>query len=428
MSALRSEEISELASEAQGLLRRLSRARAGRQAILIRLSRLPRENRQPATYRDIAACFVTYVRNGEGEVYRLPSGDSLIILIRPAAVALKISVQRLHKVLRLDPNLPEGRGEPGSVMELLDVDGDYETFLQVVEPLTHDAPPPAPLPEAAPAPAGLVAGPGEKPAILKATEQPESADVPRTPPQRKTNASLALLHKLGEHVRMTDMERFIRRTHIFPVVGNANMPPLMVMDETDIDALGRVLAPTQNISWDPWLNGHLQGLADQPMLRALQDRAAPAGLLQIIKLGLDAAESEAMAMLLTRHARRGGSPIIIAIRCLEAIQSPRLFIRARDALRAKGCKIGLCGVDPLTAALLDIPALGTDFLLLDYAASVADALRHTGFSTLSQRLSTMEKGGLILTGCTDAAALDFGRGLGLSLMGGPVLESGAPSA
>ena len=443
-----------LAEETLGLVKQLSRNRASRRGLLVRMSTLPGHKRVPDCYRDVAGCFHPYVRNNDGIVQRLPDGDMLAIVRRVSNDQFTSTFSRLASALRLDgATLPAaailaGDRRAEHLIWLYDIDADYASFQADMTALCED---PAPylaganqqaaedsnrLRSSEPADKRSVVaevrrsveqadaiadriGARREPAKAEPAKQDATRDGARDAARRQREpAGLALLDQLAAKIGILDMERFISEQDVVAMIGAQPARPLMQLQWLDLKRVAAVAIPDRSLPDMPALRGYLGERGDVPLLRALRDRPAPNGLLQMVVIGLAATESEALDLLLTAHARRSGMPLVMAVRALDALSDPMRFLSARDKLASRRCKIALHGLDLVTAALVDIPALGADFLLLDYDDRQAEALRQGALNQVKARLQSMETAGLIMTGCDQPADIAFARSLGISLICG----------
>jgi EAL domain-containing protein (putative c-di-GMP-specific phosphodiesterase class I) len=115
--------------------------------------------------------------------------------------------------------------------------------------------------------------------------------------------------------------------------------------------------------------------------------------------------------------------LVVEIQMLDLAADTSDFMLARDFLRARGHKICLDGITPLNAGLLDISRLGVDMVKVVWSPEMADPAMTQRRSEIAGLVRRIGEARVILCRCGDAAAVEAGHALGVSLFQGRHVDS-----
>lgn len=285
--------------------------------------------------------------------------------------------------------------------------------LDGLEALLQDAPLGAPgIPELV----GVFGLPAEGAALLRearsAAVRGEVEATPLASPQVWVRPPLALLdaaslHEIEKRLALADMARFARRRPICRL-GPGGMQFAWEHRYLSIPELIETVAPGRNPQAEPWLFRRLTRILDRRMLSLLCDPdelrgAGPFGLALNV------------ASLLSPEFLRfdAGLPpglrdrVVLQLSPADVMSDPAAFAFARNFARARQYLVALGEVAPTLLPLLNLRALETDFVQLQWSPSLRDTV-----------LPDTAPARWILAGANDEATVEWGRAAGIGLFAG----------
>ena len=348
-----------------------------RQALLLRLDRLPPALSRPHHHRLARSALAPLLRAPRAELFELPR-DRLVVTWRGNADALLLEV-----VETLNELLADGASPSPSVQDLVTLyllPGDGAPLLRALLP---DAPAAA-LPESGP---------------------------PLDP------ASLMQLETTLTHA---EISRFVRRRQVWRF-GPRSCSLAWEKRTLSLQELSDSLAPGLDLSAEPWLFRRLTRTLDRRML-ALLGSAGELANARPFALDLNIASILSAEFLrfdqVLPPALRG--QVVLAVAPADVLADATAFSFARNFARTRGYRLMLLDGPPGLLAKLSLDTLDVDLLLLPWS----DALPLKAGWLLGQ----CEAKTLVLECGEDPAALAWGRAAGLSLFTGAVADLAADRA
>jgi hypothetical protein len=319
------------------LVRGCVTAGIARQALLLRLSRLPEDLKRPHHLRLAHAALDPLSFADRARLFRLPNEDVAMVWRGEAAEALRTS---LDTVLHLFADAGEQMPKPDALLFALRLPEDAGTLLQAIE----ESQPPAEEPGKA-APAGAVPTDPLDPPALAALE-----------------AALA----------QADVARFMRRRQIAERLAEGGFRLVWEKRALSVAEIAATLVPDRAIRADPWLFRRLTRTLDRRMLALL---AAPRELRDAGPFGLNLNVASILSPEFLRfdNALPPGlrGQVVIDLLLADVMADPAAFLFARDFARGRGYLLALRGV---TADLLDafpLRRIGLDLLQLRFCPQLA---------------------------------------------------------
>jgi hypothetical protein len=364
------------AERLRALVRGCVAAGIARQALLLRLSRLPDALKRPHHLRLARSALDPLSFADRARLFRLPNEDLAVVWRGEAAEALRSS---FDAVLHLFADTGELTPEPDALLVTLSLPGDAGTLLQAIEeslPPEDDAPGKA-------APVGALPTEPLDPPALAALE-----------------AALA----------RADVARFMRRRQIAQRLPEGGFRLLWENRALSVAEIAATLTPDRAIRADPWLFRRLSRTLDRRMLALL---AAPRELRDAGPFGLNLNVASILSPEFLRFdealpaALRG--QVVIDLLLADVMADPAAFLFARDFARGRGYLLLLRGV---TADLLEafpLRRIGLDLLQLRFSPELA---------RLDAGRTLPDADHIVLSRADSGVALAWGRSHGIMLYQG----------
>jgi len=356
------------------LVRGCVTAGIARQALLLRLSRLPEDLKRPHHLRLAHAALDPLSFADRARLFRLPNEDVAMVWRGEAAEALRTS---LDTVLHLFADAGEQVPGPDALLFALRLPEDAGTLLQAIE---ESQPPPE---EPGKAPAGAVPTDPLDPPALAALE-----------------AALA----------QADVARFMRRRQIAERLAEGGFRLVWEKRTLSVAEIAATLVPDRAIRADPWLFRRLTRTLDRRMLALL---GAPRELRDAGPFGLNLNVASILSPEFLRFDAalppelRG--QVVIDLLLADVMADPAAFLFARDFARGRGYLLALRGV---TAGLLDafpLRRIGLDLLHLRFSPELA---------RLDAGRTLPDADHIVLSRADTGTALAWGRAHGIMLYQG----------
>ena len=360
------------------LIRDTQSASVERQALLIRLDRLPLPLRRPYHQRLARAALDPLLDADRGRLHELPAGRLAVSWRGEAVVNLGRVMAALGHLL-LDG--PAGTPPLGTLTKVFQLPQDGPALLAAAREGADLGKPPS------------------SPSVPPATEA--------------APLDTAALARLEAALVQADVERFARRRPVCAVAADGLS---LAWEERFLD-LGEIaaeLAPGRSITADPWLFRRLARTLDQRVLALLAtpgvlDRAHPFSL----NLGAESLVSPEFLRFDAGLPRRLRGQIVVGFAPADVMADPAGFAFARDFARARGYQVLLHGMESTLLRVLALPRLELDLVQVGWSAAVTRLLLETGGP---------EIGGarLVLAGVDEAMALSWARAQGIPFVRGHV--------
>ncbi len=353
------------------LVRDTHSASVERQALLIRLDRLPPPLRRPRHQRLARAALDPLLDADRGRLHELPAGRVAVSWRGDAAVSLNRVMAALGHLL-LDG--PAGTPSLGTLTKVFQL-------------------------------------PQDGPALLEAAREGTTLGRPTYSPPSPPAAKAAPLDATTlEHVEAAlanaDVERFARRR---PVCAVETSGLSLAWEERllDLGEIAAELAPGRSLTADPWLFRRLTRTLDRRMLALLAtpgilDRARPFSL----RLGADSLVSREFVRFDAGLPRQLRGQVIVSVAPIDVVSDLAGFAFARDFVRARGYQVLLRGVEAMLLQLLALPRLELDLVQVAWAAAVSEFLPERGGTRL------------VLGNVDEEAALGWARAQGIPFVEG----------
>ncbi len=346
-----------------------------RRVLHLRLTLLPREQRQPRHLRMLREALAPALRPTRGQLHELPGGD-LVVLSPPPAEHLLAARAAVAKLL------PEHAAE--ELLPMLRLPQEAARLLTVVEAaLGLDAAPPAP-----PAPTQPTPAEAEFAAALRALAGAE----------------------IAPHLRRRHSWR------LEPVTEAATAAREEVRPDTPV--LWERLLP--GMSATPAQEHAFRRAAQRRMLMTL---ARPEEVRQLsaplLPLSLPLLEEEGFLRLEAALGALGRQALAVLVPWEEALAEPAAWARLRRWANFRGWALGLDGVGETALTALPLARMGLPLLRLRFDPGW---LRHDAATRAALDAALPEdRGTLILAGADSAAAIAWGWQRGIAGFEGRLL-------
>ena len=363
----------EAARQLESLIHEAVSTDTARQALLLRLSTLPRALAQPHHLRLAVEALEPLLAADRARLFLLPGRDAAIVWRGPAPAALAEAMDRLHLLFA---HTPPGDGV-ASIARHLTLPADADLLLAAVNASRHKPP-------------------------------------PIVPPPARTPLDPASLTALEAALERADLSRFARRRPVCVLSHGQGLMLAWEMRQFCLHELAETLAPERDLKAEPWLFRRLTRMLDQRMMALLAapqelDGAGPFGL----ALNIASILSPAFLRFDTALPARLRGQVVITLRPEDVLTDPPAFIFARGFVSARGYRLLLGGITPTTAGAFPPDATGIDHLQLAWRPELAG----TDLATLGLAARRT-----VLGGVDSIAALDWARVQAIPLLTGSIVR------
>ncbi|MBV9750026.1 MAG: hypothetical protein JO157_14545 [Acetobacteraceae bacterium] len=353
------------------LVRDTQSASVGRQALLVRLDRLPPPLRHPRHQRLARAALDPLLDADRGRLHELPAGRVAVSWRGEAAVNLGRVMAALGHLLLDGPAETPSLGTLAKVFQL----------------------------------------PQDGPELLEAAR--EGADlrepthpIPSRPEAETAPLDAAALARVEAALVHADVERFARRRPVC-ALGTSGLALAWEERLLDLGEIAAALSPGRSLTADPWLFRRLARTLDRRVLALLAtpgflDQAHPFGL----RLGAESLISREFLRFDAGLPRRLRGQVIVSVAPADVLSDPAGFAFARDFVRARGYRVLLRGVEAMLLRVLALPRLDLDFVRVTWSFAVPGSLSELGGARL------------VLGNVDEKAALGWARAQGIPFVEG----------
>lgn len=331
-----------------------------RQALLLRLSTLPRALAQPHHRRLAVEALTPLITADRARLFVLPNQDAAIVWRGAAPGPLAESLERLQTLFA-------GAATPHGTVALARHLG---------------------LPEEAD--------------ILLAAVTASHLPPPATAPPPSTPLDPAALAALEAALANADLSRFARRRPVCTLVPGQGLRRAWETRYFSMAELAETLAPERDLRAEPWLFRRLTRILDHRMMALLAaprelDGAGPFAL----PLNIASLLSPAFLRFDAALPARLRGQVAVALRPEDVLADPPAFLFARGFAQARGYRLVLAGLTAAIAGAFPPAATGIDHAELAWQPEL-------GATTPAAIGLPAEH--VVLTGVDDIAALDWARG------------------
>ena len=368
----------EAARQLEALVHETLSTGIARQALLLRLSTLPRALAQPHHLRLAVEALEPLTMADRARLFVLPNHDAAVIWRGTASSALADSLSRLDTLFAgapASPAMPDF--DPAPIARHLGLPEEADLLL----------------------------------AAIAASRQP-----PPTPRLAAPNTPLdpAALAALEAALSRADLSRFARRRPVCALVPGQRLKLAWETRQFSLAEIAETLAPDRDLKADPWLFRRLTRVLDRRMMALLAaphelDGAGPFAA----ALNIGSILSPAFLRFDAALPPRLRGHVVIALRPEDVLSDPPAFLFARDFAQARGYRILLAGITPTIAGAFPPAATGIDHVELAWQDDLA-TLASLGLPAKNT----------VLAGVDTSGALDWARAQGIPYVSGLLARPG----
>jgi len=382
--------------------RRLKQHRKGRLAVHVRLSALRPHNRRDHHLRLAAAIFRPLVARYEGQFFRLANADLVFIGRDVPKGELGDAAIKLRYMFRHDPFIEriEDLESAETFERIFDLQSEYVDFLNLVSYLAQACANYAPVD-----PAALAEFAGEE----------------KAPPARFPLNPRAL-GQLEQSLETLDVSAVLRKRHIYAIVDNLPPRPVFLKYYASLPALQRMLMPDYDLEADEWLAHRLRTALEQRMMQQLLPTDISRSVPMAIEMHTASILAKGAVDFLGNLKKQSGRALLVETPATDVFRDISAFLFARDCLHSNGQKMAIAGLDPRLFVLFDRTGIQADVYKLRWTSELADWLEDDGRKALALAVASVGAPHLVLSRCTDAAAVETGIAAGIRLFEGPYID------
>ncbi len=364
----------EAARQLEALVRETVATGASRQALLLRVSILPRDVAQPHHLRLAYEALEPLLAADRARLYVLPNGDAAMVWRGPAPAPLAASLERLRHLFTDDARADIA---PDRLAHLLALPEGADILLAAAGASLAPPPPPA-------------------------------APPPRAP------LDLPALAALEAALAQADLSRFARRR---PVCTHAPGQGFRLAWEKRVFCLRELadtLAPEYDLKREPWLFRRLTRTLDRRMMALL---TAPQELRHAGPFALALNVASILSPDFLRFdaalpARLRGH-VVIELRPEDVLDDTAAFLFAREFAQARGYRLVLGRATAAMAGAMPPAATGIDLVQLAWEQALPD---------MDLAALGLPADRLVLSGIDSADAMAWARDQGIVLQAGALVR------
>jgi EAL domain-containing protein (putative c-di-GMP-specific phosphodiesterase class I) len=366
---------------------RVRHDRPGRFTVHLRLSELRPHNRRPYHIRIASRVFDSLLNAHDVQLYVMSSADLILMCHDVRIDEVDFVIEKVRALFKGDPLAR--RGGRDRFATWYDLDAEYGEFLDVAEAMEKNAAAIAAMPEDA------SAGRGQDAAMSGQPLDPMSL--------AKVDESLTSL-------RLSDLVQ-----HQSAVIIGADGTERILFDEhfVSIGALQRRVAPGFNLVSDLWLFQHLTESLDKRILAIVaRDDFADRDTAISLNLNIGTTQSPEFRVFDERvgeHAER----VVVEMQIVDIFADLDMFADARDALRDRGYRILIDGMNPMLLEYFNPGLLEPDYVKVAWDSEFSAAASVEEEAERAEMVDAIGPENFILARTDSESAVSWGLKLGV---------------
>lgn len=414
----------------------LKRHANDRRAVHVKLSILGKYYRQIHHLRTVSKSFDKLLRRFEGQLFLLSNSDIVVCLKGARISDIDDVIIKIRYMFEDDETLRalEARSDEDVLCRWFDLAEDYSAFLEFAEQGANQDPaagqedtPAAEDGGGLPAPSGsLDANSGqEKRQVVKGIRPGivyrEISHTNRSVESR--DMTVSDLSKLVRAISTADLAGYLRRRNIILMSRDHEPKPILTERHVPLADIRQALLPSCREDAEPYLKRYLQQTVDQRTLRCIQHIDESGALATSLRTSIKIIGTTDFKEFEARCAAQGGQRIVLEFSIIDIMLDVVGYLNVRAELRARGYRVMIGDMDPFAFISLDRLELPCDFEKVRWVPEFED-YRHARPQELFR--NTVEKVGnhrVILSGCNDNRAIEFGQSVGINLFCGSHIDN-----
>lgn len=378
------------------LAERLRKHTEGRRAIHLHLSALQAHNRRDHHLRIAVNSFDTLIKRRDGQSFRLPNGDIVVILAHTSVAEIDDVVLRLRYLFSDDPLVHADAENAGArFCTWYDLEQDYPAFLSLSQAIYRQ----------------------QSEHRTAAPDDARSSD-PDIDNEAVEPMDPERLNRLETALRGSDLSALLRRQPVCVLVGSGQPKPVYNEVYVSIHDLRRRVMPQVNIASDRWLFQRLTRLLDRRLISVLPEMESEASLTTGMNLNVSTLLSDEFLTFDKELRQRHSKPLILELQIIDVFADMGAYIFARDFARQRGYRICIDGLSHLTFPHLERDELGVDMEKIYWHPTIVEDVDAGPSRRFREAVRRAGPARVVLCRCDDQAAVDFGQAQGITLFQG----------
>ncbi len=329
-----------------------------------------------------------------GSLFRLFTGDLLLLVEGVSEVKLKEAAGRLFLLFAIDPLVADERTRV-RFLRIYNLTREPKPFLALAQRLfearsQHD----------------------------EAQKNVERVREPAPEPGKPMNASD--LVEVEKALRTSDVEGLVARQAICVI--NRDQPPQPTFDEifVSVHRLQSAIIPGTDLMANPWLFQDLTRLLDQRLLATLtKSRDSRLREAFSLNLNIETLTSEKFLAFDATHCNERSQSVLVELQMIDVLANLSELQRARPFLKDRRYRLCLDGLNHETLLTIRSPRdLGFDFMKLHWTQEMGDLYRAKKLDDLQATIQKIGPERVILAHCDSEEAVETGMAVGLMLFQG----------
>jgi hypothetical protein len=433
-------------------LKSLKKHKKDRKAVFVHLSALSRRSSNASTAKVAKRPFQPLLKKYNGQLYEMTNGDLFCALHKVTQATLDEAVFEIRIMYREDENLKSlmEQGREESFCTWYNIEDEYNELVTTAKIRLAD-------PEAKRGPLALSGGIMD--AIKKSgtgeTDKNDEDALSSTPPTKSSFRTSTIpsppkkklryfevvppsakpmparsfspedLVKIKNALATADLEEFIIRQPIELVTPDKKKAPVFGDRFIPLNKIQEKLMPGCALDSDPWLVQWLREYIDKKAISYLGETQASKGnaLASCVPISLGTFKSESFQEFHKRCGVGKDHHMILEFPIHDILANIGGFLKIRQEAQDLGYRICIGRLNPYSFCCLNRDMLGADFEKITWDKYFVQEKPTPWYSAFCERVQATGPDRVILCGCNDLAALEFGLGAKMLLFQGKYIET-----
>jgi len=373
------------------LVHRVNRVRAGRIGLHLHLSALADYFRKEHHLRIAKRSFDNIVNNSESQAYLLENGDLFVVCKDVSPVELQSVVTKLRTLFKGDP-LTEENVPDEHFCTWYDMNLQYDDLLVTVQNIVSN-----------------------KNQIEKRIQMMERMGKKRKLPPEQRPLDPDTLNAICNSIEKVDLTHLINNQAAIKIgAGGAGKLLFKEFFVSIKDLQARVAPPGINLLSGQWLFQHLTEVLDRQVMVSLAKKPFKQLAANVsVNLNQTTVLTQEFDTFDQAHGAHSKN-IVIELQNMDVFGDMRLYLKVREKLRAKGYKVLIDGLNPLSLQTFDPAPLEPDYFKVNWGEEYAHGTSSQRYKEMKEMVQSMGASKVVVARVGDEEAIRFGLTLGVS--------------
>jgi EAL domain-containing protein (putative c-di-GMP-specific phosphodiesterase class I) len=254
----------------------------------------------------------------------------------------------------------------------------------------------------------------------KANRVVSPTGAPKAPAVRSLKAED--LGAICQRVEHADLAAVVRQQTALDIRPDAATVPLFRETYVSMQDLRALVAPGIDMFASGWLFRYLTEILDRRMLEFVTGQALASGPVPIsLNINIASLETPGFKRFLDAHDTAISKPIF-EIQLVDLLANGAIFAESRESLQARGHKILIDGLSPLTLQVIDVSVLRSDLVKIWWREDAPTLFPARPVSGLREMIDRLGRERVILARAESEQALEWGVEHGIRRFQGRLVD------